>query len=126
MRIDSAAGCGAALVFRISRRRVLATRETDQPAGCLLPSRCNAASSAPKRWAVIRAIKYVEQQGGPHAIYGMVSTVGIEGDQYVESVAVASQTIPPSRRFLSVGPNGNVEERDFKYVAAAFAAQPSF
>jgi hypothetical protein len=90
----------------------------------LLPDPVSFIVSPAKRRAVIRAIEFVEQQGGPRAHYGMVAVVGSEPGRYVVSVAINSGSIPPARRFLAVGTDGSIEELDFEYVAVTHGVHP--
>jgi hypothetical protein len=84
----------------------------------LLPDPFTCLLSPRKRRAVRQAIEYLEASAEPHAIYGMVSVVGLEPGRTVVSVAVKSDTIPPARRFLAVADEtASVEELDFDYVS---------
>jgi hypothetical protein len=92
----------------------------------LLPDPVSFIVSPAKRRAVIRAIEFVEGQGVPRTLYGMVAVVGSEPGRYVVSGAIDSGCIPPGRRFLAVGTDGSIKELDFEYVAVTHGVRPWF
>lgn len=76
-----------------------------------------------KRLAVRQAIEYLEAEGGPPVIYGMVSVVGSEAGRTIVSLPTKSGTIPPARRFLAVPDRAApIEELDFEDVSTRYGA----
>jgi len=94
--------------------------------GWLLPDPVSFILSPARRRAVRRAVEFIERQGGPHPLYGMVAVVGSEPGRLVVSVAVETRCIPPGRRFLAVGADGAIEELDFEYVAEAHGVRAQY
>ncbi|WP_143392949.1 hypothetical protein [Fimbriiglobus ruber] len=92
----------------------------------LLPDPMSFVFSPARRRAVVRAVEFVEQQGGLRALYGMVAVIGSEAGRQVVSVSVMSGWIPPGRRFVAVAPDGTVEELEYEHVAAAHGVRPRF
>jgi hypothetical protein len=65
------------------------------------------------RRAALRAVEYVEQQGGPRPMYWRVYPAGYDNGRPVVALGVGGAFRPgptPAWRFLAVGPGGAVEE----------------
>lgn len=79
----------------------------------LLPGPVLFAFSPVWRRAALRAVEYVEQQGGPRPMYWRIDPAGYDHGRPVVAVGVGAAFWPgqtSTLRFLVVGPDGAIEE----------------
>jgi hypothetical protein len=87
--------------------------------GWLLPDPISFLTKPGNRRAAVRAVEWVESQGGSRAVYN-VSVIGTEPSRRIVSVDIDSHSIPLARRFLAVSDDGSVVELGFDYLLKAY------